>query len=116
MYLGYASMYAIVTTLQVEQSERLNRFLQHTRHCQECQKGLRHLRQAEVIAKALLPLLGIVAVALFAHHCVVGPLPGGLKLPSVLGCLAVVVTGVLKQCEKLIQQFHYVEFSHADNN
>jgi hypothetical protein len=114
-------------------NDRLN---QHTKHCSICQKALQALQQKMqtaqkaaaalaaacigVLAGAVLPqLVAAVAAAGAAQSgAAAAVLPAGAAavFAMLLGLGAAVAAAVAAAAAKEVDQFVYVEYSHADNH
>lgn len=115
-----------------------DRFHQHTQHCVICQKALKQLRfklkvaqaAAAALAAGLIGLLSAVVlpgVVAKVAAAVMGAAAAAAAVPAVawgpvaaaaavLGAGAALAWSVAQSTAKLVEQFVYVEFSHAHND
>lgn len=115
-----------------------DRFKQHTQHCVICQKALKQLqlklRVAQVTAAAMLAgLIGLLSAVVLPGLVskVTAALTGSISAAAAAGAVAwgpvaaaaavlaagaAVAAAVAKSTAQLVEQFVYVEFSHAHND
>lgn len=113
-----------------------DRFKQHTQHCVICQKALKELqfklKVAQVAAAALaagfiglmsaVVLPGVVSKVAAVLTGAAGGAAGAVAwgpvaaAAAVLGAGAALAASVASSTAKLVEQFVYVEFSHAHND